>query len=79
MKSGLNSDRYEKNSRFQPSKWEKLQVRRLLHRLKCGSTSMDFSEGKVRDMNDLADDARERTTVKGRYRCGRAMRRTSSH
>ena len=38
---------------FQPSKWEKLQVRRLLHRLKCGSTSMDFSEGKVRDMNDL--------------------------
>eukprot|EP00578_Thalassiosira_sp_NH16_P000337 CAMPEP_0181138470 /NCGR_PEP_ID=MMETSP1071-20121207/34265_1 /TAXON_ID=35127 /ORGANISM="Thalassiosira sp., Strain NH16" /LENGTH=888 /DNA_ID=CAMNT_0023225311 /DNA_START=837 /DNA_END=3503 /DNA_ORIENTATION=+ len=53
MKSGLNSDRYEKKSRFQPSKWEKLQVRRLLHRLKCGSISMDFLEGKVRDMNDL--------------------------
>ena len=53
MKSRLNSDRYEKKSRFQPSKWEKLQVRRLLHRLKCGSISMDFLEGKVRDMNDL--------------------------
>eukprot|EP00984_Skeletonema_dohrnii_P037554 scaffold39726_cov211-Skeletonema_dohrnii-CCMP3373.AAC.1 len=53
MKSGLNSDRYEKKSRFQPSKWEKLQVRRLLHRLKCGSINMDYLEGKVRDMNDL--------------------------
>jgi ribosome biogenesis protein ERB1 len=53
MKSGLNSDRYEKKSRFQPSKWEKLQVRRLLHRLKSGSINMDFLEGKVRDMNDL--------------------------
>jgi len=52
-KSGLNSDRYEKKSRFQPSKWEKLQVRRLLHRLKCGSINMDYLEGKVRDMNDL--------------------------
>jgi len=51
--SGINSDRYEKKSRFQPSKWEKLQVRRLLHRLKCGSISMDYLEGKVRDMNDL--------------------------
>ena len=53
MKSGLNSDRYENKSRFQPSKWEKLQVRRLLHRLKCGSINMDYLEGKVRDMNDL--------------------------
>lgn len=53
MKSGLNADRYEKKTRFQPSKWEKLQVRRLLHRLKCGSINMDYLEGKVRDMNDL--------------------------
>jgi len=53
FQSGLNSDRYEKKSRFQPSKWEKLQVRRLLHRLKCGSINMDYLEGKVRDMNDL--------------------------
>ena len=53
IQSGLNSDRYENKARFQPSKWEKLQVRRLLHRLKCGSISMDFLEGKVRDMNDL--------------------------
>ena len=52
--SGINSNRYEKKSRFQPSKWEKLQVRRLLHRLKCGSINMDYLEGKVRDMNDLA-------------------------
>lgn len=51
--SGLNSDRHEPKARFQPSKWEKLQVRRLLHRLDCGSISMDFLEGKVRDMNDL--------------------------
>eukprot|EP00804_Cyclotella_cryptica_P000668 CCRYP_014692-RC/>CCRYP_014692-RC protein AED:0.19 eAED:0.19 QI:0/0/0/1/0/0/3/0/653 len=40
--SGLNSNRYEKKSRFQPSAYEKLQVRRLLHRLKCGSINMDF-------------------------------------
>jgi ribosome biogenesis protein ERB1 len=53
IESGLNSDRYEKKSRFQPSKWEKLQVRRLLHRLKCGSINMDYLEGRVRDMNDL--------------------------
>lgn len=51
--SGINSNRYEKKSRFQPSAYEKLQVRRLLHRLKCGSINMDFLEGKVKDMNDL--------------------------
>lgn len=51
--SGLNSGRQEAKHRFQPSKWEKLQVRRLLHRLKCGSINQDFLEGKVRDMNDL--------------------------
>jgi ribosome biogenesis protein ERB1 len=53
IKSGLNSNRYENKSRFQPSKWEKLQVRRLLHRLECGSINMDYLEGRVRDMNDL--------------------------
>ncbi|KAL3807971.1 hypothetical protein ACHAXA_010773 [Cyclostephanos tholiformis] len=53
MISGLNSNRYENKARFQPSKWEKLQVRRLVHRLKCGSINMDFLEGRVRDMNDL--------------------------
>ena len=53
IQSGLNSNRYENKARFQPSKWEKLQVRRLLHRLKCGSINMDYLEGKVRDMNDL--------------------------
>ena len=53
IQSGLNSDKYETKARFQPSKYEKLQVRRLLHRLKCGSINMDYLEGKVRDMNDL--------------------------
>ncbi|KAL7438491.1 hypothetical protein ACHAXH_003503, partial [Discostella pseudostelligera] len=53
MISGLNSNRYLPKANFQPSKYEKLQVRRLLHRLKCGSINMDFLEGKVRDMNDL--------------------------
>jgi len=57
--SGLNSDRYEKKSRFQPSKWEKLQVRRLLHRLKCGSINMDYLEGRVRDMNDLVSKSKD--------------------
>uniref|UniRef100_A0A7S2KDQ6 Ribosome biogenesis protein BOP1 homolog n=1 Tax=Leptocylindrus danicus TaxID=163516 RepID=A0A7S2KDQ6_9STRA len=54
--SGLASNRYEPKARFQPSKWEKLQVRRLLHRLKTGKITMDFLNGKVRDMNDLKKD-----------------------
>jgi len=53
LQSGLNSNKYEKKSRFQPSVYEKLQVKRLLHRLKCGSINMDYLDGKVRDMNDL--------------------------
>jgi ribosome biogenesis protein ERB1 len=50
--SGINSDRHEPKNRFQPSKYEKLQVRRLLHRLERGAITMDFLTGKVRDMND---------------------------
>jgi len=50
--SGLNSNRYEPKARFQPSKWEKLQVERLLERLKNGSINMDYLTGKIRDMND---------------------------
>lgn len=57
--SGINSDRHEPKARFQPSKFEKLQVRRLLHRLKCGSINMDFLEGKLRDMNDLKKNKEE--------------------
>mmetsp|Transcript_17209 Transcript_17209/g.37564 ORF Transcript_17209/g.37564 Transcript_17209/m.37564 type:complete len:892 (+) Transcript_17209:230-2905(+) len=59
--SGINADRHPPKARFQPSKWEKLQVRRLLHRLKCGSINMDFLEGKIRDMNDL-NKSREKDT-----------------
>ena len=51
--SGLNSDRHEPKARFQPSKWEKLQVRRLLHKLEKGDINMDYLTGKVRDMNDV--------------------------
>jgi ribosome biogenesis protein ERB1 len=50
--SGINTDRHEPKNRFQPSKYEKLQVRRLLHRLERGAITMDFLTGKVRDMND---------------------------
>jgi ribosome biogenesis protein ERB1 len=50
--SGLNSDRYEPKARFQPSKWEKLQVERLLEKLEKGQINMDYLTGKIRDMND---------------------------
>jgi len=51
--SGLTSNQYEKKSRFQPSKWEALQVKKLLHRLRRGNITIDFLNGKVRDMNDV--------------------------
>ena len=51
--SGINADRYEPKSRFQPSKWEKLQVNRLLEKLEKGYINMDYLTGKVRDMNDV--------------------------
>jgi ribosome biogenesis protein ERB1 len=50
--SGLNSNHYEPKARFQPSKWEKLQVDRLLERLEKGQINMDYLTGKIRDMND---------------------------
>lgn len=50
--SGLNSNRYEPKARFQPSKWEKLQVDRMLERLDKGYINMDYLTGKIRDMND---------------------------
>lgn len=50
--SGINSDKYEPKARFQPSKFEKMHVRRMLHKLKTGDISMDYLTGKVRDMND---------------------------
>lgn len=51
--SGLSSNQYEPKARFQPSKWEKLQVERLLERLAKGKINIDYLTGKVRDMNDL--------------------------
>jgi ribosome biogenesis protein ERB1 len=51
--SGINGDRYEPKARFQPSKYEKAQVRQLLKKLNAGAITMDFLTGKVRDMNDV--------------------------
>ena len=50
--SGLHSNRLEPKARFQPSKWEQLQVDKLLQKLQEGKISMDYLTGKVRDMND---------------------------
>mmetsp|Transcript_19093 Transcript_19093/g.28098 ORF Transcript_19093/g.28098 Transcript_19093/m.28098 type:complete len:848 (+) Transcript_19093:79-2622(+) len=57
--SGINSNRNEMKSRFQPSKFEKAQVRQLLHKLKRGEITMDFLTGKVRDMGDIRKKKRE--------------------
>jgi ribosome biogenesis protein ERB1 len=51
--SGLNSNRYEPKARFQPSKFEKLLVKRMLHKLEKGDITMDYLTGKVKDMNDV--------------------------
>jgi ribosome biogenesis protein ERB1 len=51
--SGIGSNRYEPKARFQPSKYEKAQVRQLLKKLKDGKITMDYLTGKVRDMNDV--------------------------
>ncbi|GKY98951.1 hypothetical protein MPSEU_000850900 [Mayamaea pseudoterrestris] len=51
--SGLNADRYEPKSRFQPSKWDQMQVQKLLDRLDKGLINMDYLTGKIRDMNDV--------------------------
>jgi len=55
--SGINSNKYEPKSRFQPSKWEKMQVRKLLHRLQSGSINVDYLNGKIKDMNDISKKA----------------------
>jgi ribosome biogenesis protein ERB1 len=51
--SGINSNRLEPKSKFQPSKWEKMQVDRLLQKLQRGQINMDYLTGKIRDMNDV--------------------------
>jgi ribosome biogenesis protein ERB1 len=50
--SGINSNRYLPKAKFQPSKWEKLQVDKLLRTLQKGQINMDYLTGKIRDMND---------------------------
>jgi ribosome biogenesis protein ERB1 len=50
--SGLNSNRYEPKSKFQPSKWDKMQVDSLLEKLDKGYINMDYLTGKIKDMND---------------------------
>eukprot|EP00520_Triparma_pacifica_P006415 CAMPEP_0118663698 /NCGR_PEP_ID=MMETSP0785-20121206/17579_1 /TAXON_ID=91992 /ORGANISM="Bolidomonas pacifica, Strain CCMP 1866" /LENGTH=835 /DNA_ID=CAMNT_0006557477 /DNA_START=50 /DNA_END=2554 /DNA_ORIENTATION=- len=56
MESGFNSNRVEPKSRFQPSKWEALQVRRLLKRLKDGKIDMDYLTGKKKSMQEKKED-----------------------
>mmetsp|Transcript_20707 Transcript_20707/g.31071 ORF Transcript_20707/g.31071 Transcript_20707/m.31071 type:complete len:825 (-) Transcript_20707:98-2572(-) len=51
--SGLNSNRHELKARFQPSKFEKMLVKRMLHKLEKGDITMDYLTGKVKDMNDV--------------------------
>jgi ribosome biogenesis protein ERB1 len=50
--SGLNSNRYEPKARFQPSKWEKLQVDRLLDKYEKRLINMDYLTGKIHDMKN---------------------------
>eukprot|EP00980_Cylindrotheca_fusiformis_P006261 scaffold1340_cov122-Cylindrotheca_fusiformis.AAC.4 len=57
--SGLNSNRYLPKSKFQPSKWEKMQVDGLLEKLEKGYINMDYLTGKIRDMNDARNKRKE--------------------
>ena len=50
-KSALNSDRVPSKSSFRPSKWEALQVRRMLKKLKDGDVDMDYLLGKKKSMS----------------------------
>ena len=56
VKEGFNSNRVEPKSRFQPSKWEALQVRRLLKRLKDGKIDMDYLTGKKKTMQPAKEE-----------------------
>jgi ribosome biogenesis protein ERB1 len=50
--SGLSSNRDLPKAKFQPSKWDKMQVDELLRKLEKGDINMDYLTGKIRDMND---------------------------
>ena len=47
--SGIRSNQYESKARFQPSKWEKLQVDRLIGKLERGEIDMDYLRGKKKE------------------------------
>jgi len=51
--SGMNTAGYEPKNRFVPSKYEGMMVRDLVNKLRKGLITMDYLEGKVRDMNDI--------------------------
>lgn len=53
MISGLGTNVDPPKARFQPSKWDKMQVDRLLEKLRKGDINMDYLTGKIRDMNDV--------------------------
>ena len=69
--SGINGDRYEPKARFQPSKYEKAQVRQLLKKLNAGAITMDFLTGKVRDMNDVKREKKDGERVEGEQQARR--------
>jgi ribosome biogenesis protein ERB1 len=50
--SGLTANRYEPKSRFQPSKWEKLHIDRLLRQLRRGEVTLDYLKGKSKQKED---------------------------
>ena len=50
--AGLRTHRNQPKARFQPSRWEKLQVQQLLDKLAKGDITMDYLTGMVRDMSE---------------------------
>ena len=53
--AGLSAEQYEPKARFQPSKWEKLQVQKLLERLEKGDITLDYLKGKQHSTKDKMD------------------------
>jgi ribosome biogenesis protein ERB1 len=53
---GMTTHRNQPRARFQPSQWERLQVKRLLDKLEKGAITMDYLTGKVRDLSKKKND-----------------------
>ncbi|KAL7574974.1 hypothetical protein ACA910_010793 [Epithemia clementina (nom. ined.)] len=53
--SGIGNEQYEPKSRFQPSKWEKMQVQKLLESLERGDITMDYLKGNSRQLKKDTD------------------------